>query len=702
MLLTQSCNSSDNKLDLDRLLISNGPGFEPEKVALPGTRLGVLEKARTWINGEDTDENSDSRALLLLGKAGVGKSAIAHRLVQEYRQLRRLGAFFRFSSSANVGPENFFRTIARRIADLDPSYATALMDFTDSTLNTTTSPILQLTELLTKPFKTLSALGTIVIVVDALDECPADHRLELIQCLHENILLFPKNIRFIFTSRPSEAHYLRSYPWVLTLDLESDTTVDDDIFQFVKSKLVYPATRHPLSGFDDSRLSAIVTSAEHLFQYAAVVCKEIVDAEHHHRESPFDVYTRLVTSGSQGLDGLYLNILHTAFSASPRSQLEGFHRVMGWILHSQDHLLRQMLIEFESAQVPKQSFFLTASALPDQDQYGLVPSILRPLGALLSGTEGSKDKVFPLHSSFRDFLLEEARSKQFCIGPELIHHINFTTTSLNIMQQELHFNMAFLESSYVFNSDVPDFEERVSTGVSETLAYVCAYWVAHLKMSCMTETQLMEVMKIHYFVESSTIIFWLEVLALKKKIHLAEESLYFLAQWTNVSCNQHIVWKMKFNAEQTLKNRETFIRWTKLVHYCHSMIEAAIPHLYLSGLPLFTQENKKEGIAFTGILSIPSEKVFTAKQEMKGILHGHENDVNSAAFSPDGTRIVSASNDKTVRIWDAQTGTQIGQPLTGHDSSVNSAAFSPDGSRIVSASADKTVCIWDAKNAGNT
>jgi len=501
----------------------------------------VLEKARTWINGEDTDENSDSRALLLLGKAGVGKSAIAHRLVQECRQLRRLGAFFRFSSSANVGPENFFRTIARRIADLDPSYATALMDFTDSTLNTTTSPILQLTELLTKPFKTLSALGTIVIVVDALDECPADHCLKLIQCLHENILLFPKNIRFIFTSRPSEARYLCRHSWVSTFNLESDKAVDADIFQFVTSKLVHPGTKLSLSGFHNLELQAIVTSAEHLFQYAAVVCKEIVDAEDHQRESPLHVYTRLVTSGSQGLDALYLNILSTAFSASPSSQLEGFHRVMGWILHSQDHLSRQVLIDFESAQVSKKSSSLVASALDDKNHYGLVPSILRPLGALLSGTESSKDKVFPLHSSFRDFLLEEARSKQFCIGPELIHHINFTTTSLNIMKQELHFNMAFLESSYVFNSDVPNFEERVGTGVSETLVYVCAYWVAHLKMSCMTETQLMEVMKIQDFVESSTIIFWLEVLALKRKIHLAEESLHFLAQWSNVSCNQHIV-----------------------------------------------------------------------------------------------------------------------------------------------------------------
>ena len=69
--------------------------------------------------------------------------------------------------------------------------------------------------------------------------------------------------------------------------------------------------------------------------------------------------------------------------------------------------------------------------------------------------------------------------------------------------------------------------------------------------------------------------------------------------------------------------------------------------------------------------------------------------MESASFSPDGKRIVTASEDKTARIWDAETGQQIGEPLSGHEGSVESAAFSPDGKRIVTASADKTARIWD-------
>jgi WD40 repeat protein len=74
----------------------------------------------------------------------------------------------------------------------------------------------------------------------------------------------------------------------------------------------------------------------------------------------------------------------------------------------------------------------------------------------------------------------------------------------------------------------------------------------------------------------------------------------------------------------------------------------------------------------------------------------HNGFVYGAAFSPDGTRIVTASEDRTARIWDAATGKPIGEPLKGHEGAVESAAFSPDGQRIVTASEDETVMIWDA------
>jgi WD40 repeat protein len=78
------------------------------------------------------------------------------------------------------------------------------------------------------------------------------------------------------------------------------------------------------------------------------------------------------------------------------------------------------------------------------------------------------------------------------------------------------------------------------------------------------------------------------------------------------------------------------------------------------------------------------------------LVQGHEGAVNSAAFSPDGMRVVTASGDKTARVWDVSTGAEIAV-LKGHEDEVNSAAFSSDGTKVVTASDDNTVRVWDLR-----
>ena len=137
----------------------------------------------------------------------------------------------------------------------------------------------------------------------------------------------------------------------------------------------------------------------------------------------------------------------------------------------------------------------------------------------------------------------------------------------------------------------------------------------------------------------------------------------------------------------------------KFIHNLSNAPSASTPHLYLSALP-FAPENsllvKDLRARFPCIARVAAghHKEWPSAQIL---LQGHTSWARSVAFSPDGTRIVSGSQDKTVRVWDTERGVQIGSPLQGHTSYVTSVAFSPDGTRLVSGSDDNTVRVWNSR-----
>ncbi len=93
--------------------------------------------------------------------------------------------------------------------------------------------------------------------------------------------------------------------------------------------------------------------------------------------------------------------------------------------------------------------------------------------------------------------------------------------------------------------------------------------------------------------------------------------------------------------------------------------------------------------------SVLAKYAFGTLQVTLYTYHGHTSIITGVAWSPDGKRIASASQDETVQVWDATTG---GHVLTyrGHTSIVTAVAWSPDGVHIASASQDGAVQLWNA------
>jgi WD40 repeat protein len=83
-------------------------------------------------------------------------------------------------------------------------------------------------------------------------------------------------------------------------------------------------------------------------------------------------------------------------------------------------------------------------------------------------------------------------------------------------------------------------------------------------------------------------------------------------------------------------------------------------------------------------------------RECRAELRGHTDGVLGAAFHPGGTRLATGGRDRTIWLWDLTTGEEVAR-LQGHTSYVWGLAFSPDGKTLVSGSGDKTVRLWDTE-----
>ncbi|KZO90470.1 hypothetical protein CALVIDRAFT_602933 [Calocera viscosa TUFC12733] len=673
-LILDDIKDLGKEIDLDKIPYAGGAGYEPSRRCLDNTRKVLLEKIGNWAS---STEDNTPRLLVLMGPAGTGKSTIAHTVVHRFRTIKRLGASFCFSTNASATrrPVNLFRNIARELANFSPAFKTALRNAVMGDLNLCTTEDLeeQLNKFILEPSQALATCGTIFIMIDALDESGTEKvRRKLVRLLFTSLRRLPTGFRVLLTCRAEQdileilERPTSSVTIVRMPTTEQDKTLSADIFTYIRHVLEDEGNTFS-KGMDEGCCIALRDRAEGLFQWAFVACDYIVTPRI--GRTVVDRYNEVLsgTAGRTGLDGLYMTVLMQILDKDVGA-LESFCAVMGFVLITVEPLSMRSL--------------RTMMELLPQNPRMAPDDILPFLGSLLSGVGEEATPVRPLHSSFWELLQSAERGGPYYIGASG-HHERLLVASLRLLQSRLEFNMGGMESSYQLNRDIAP-SSRLKSKVTEGVLYACKHWGYHLSKCGPGCEGTAEVRELLHDLFMRKLLFWIDVASVAGVVRGI------------VDCLNIAMDRLPPIGDDVVAMAHDCIKFIRA--FGRAIVDSA-PHTYLSALPSAPTRStiSRSFHSPKGRFARIASGRPTQWSVVSMIMRGHRDEATSVAFSLDNRRIISGSYDKTVRVWDAETGEAVGNPLTAHRGGVTSLAFSRDNRRIVSGSLDRTVRIWDAE-----
>ncbi|TBU40151.1 hypothetical protein BD309DRAFT_367004 [Dichomitus squalens] len=506
---------------IDSLTHVRGAGLDSGRACLEGTRVKTLEALREWINHRNPDA---PRVLFLLGGAGTGKSSIAHSIGVEFKACRRLGSFFCFNRSyqAERRLTSVIGTIARDLADWNRDFRHALANVLHDQggLVGSVDIATQWKELIVKPLEKISLDGPVLVVIDAFDESSspdAPERRLLLKHLTEGSKQLPSHFRILFTSRPEPDVVDRSqdgHPHISQMILDDNhDEAARDIEQYVRHELLSGTE----AALDDTDIRKLAEKAEGLFQWAATACRAILQkpAGRTLKKRFVSFLDAVSRGGATSLDGLYRTILGDLFASDDEDLMERFRSVMAQVFCASSPLSVESLEEMRRV----------AIGVEEDDVYLMVKN----MGSLLWGVYNEKTLIRPHHTSFRDFLTDEARSGEWFVDLTAGHPV-MALGCFRVMNIRLSFNICRLDTSYIPNRDISDLESRISTFVPQSLSYASCNWKEHLVTTHPPDLQ----QELSKFLQEK-LLFWVELLSLLKSVNRAAPSLEAALRWYNVS-----------------------------------------------------------------------------------------------------------------------------------------------------------------------
>ena len=510
-------------LGLDSLVCAGRVGLNQEKQCLDGTRTQILNEVIDWMNNTD---GTTPRIFWLHGQAGKGKSAIAHTIALQAKNLGILGSCFCFTRvRQHEGLHTkLLPTIARGLADRDlrlrPLLAKVISS--DYSLTDTADVMSQWEKLIVEPLSQLkgSSTGNVVVVIDALDESGTEStRTIVLNALAACDAKLPANMRILLTSRPFidiwEALNAAQHVHARSLDDLAVESTMGDIRLYISHRL-----KSLGDTCTDENLQQLAAKSDGVFEWTRLACDFVFQRRVRAiaKKRLEEILSQAPGNGRILLDEMYTTFL-TEITQESSDMVAMFCSVMRQILWSKEPL-------------PISALDFMRDKFPGTDDHYDVGDILRLVASLLSGTTEISTPVRPIHASFYDFLLDENRSREFFIEQGDVHR-DLATASLSIMQTCLRFNICGLETSYVLNAKVADLDKRVEKNIPPHLHYACQFWAAHLQD---VEFDAGLAKLVGQFITGEYVLFWLEALGVSKLIRDAYWILTSAEGWFQVRC----------------------------------------------------------------------------------------------------------------------------------------------------------------------
>ncbi|EED12693.1 WD-repeat protein, putative [Talaromyces stipitatus ATCC 10500] len=657
---------------LDKLLIADGAEFDSyadqhEYFCLPGTRVELLSQISEWA------ESSNGKCIFWLnGMAGTGKSTIARTVAESFKNKDQLGAtfFFKRGEANRSNARYLIPTITKQLVTKHQRLIPAVSKVIEDNPNISSKSLSeQFDKLLLQPLVRLNMNqpATIVVVIDALDECDREDDIQVILRLLPRLQNVQSVcLRIFLTSRPELPIRLsfkqNSNHQDLVLHGLPQPVIEHDIHLFLEHKLSEIRDEHllPPEWPGNKNMEKLVKMAVPLFIFAATICRFVGDRDWLPEERLTAVLQDEAATSTSDIERTYLPVLNQLIVSRNKRDceqfMEEFQNIVGVII-----LLATPLSVIALARL---------TGIPQRT----ISNRLNRFHSVLNIPDEPHQPVRILHLSFRDFLI--STTSTFHVDEKETHR-KIVLHCFRVMGTGLKQNICSLSSYGIERADIKS--QTVNQHLSTDLQYSCQYWVYHLQQSrgYVSEFPILPFLKTH-------LLHWFEVLSLMGILSEAVGNIDMLqavvAKNTNTEISEFLYDARRF----ILKNMfMTSIAPLQLYHsgLVFSPKQSVVRKMYSDNIPKWI---------------CPLPQVEATWSSNLQTLTGHSESVNSVAFSSDGLTLASGSSDQTIKLWNVKTGQEL-QTLTGHSGWVRSVAFSSDGSTLASGSYDQTIKLWDVK-----